>query len=126
MKDVLAHKTAAFRCCAECACTAFELPLREELSKLATFPYHGVLGQCTNPPKVSKRIRLTPILRLHIAIRAIRAVIAKEIQLRKTTPVMRRKATFHPVAGLFAVIVGQDTTGRKKKGRGPRVGRIRF
>jgi hypothetical protein len=33
---------------------------------------------------------------------AIRAVIAKEIQLCKATPPMRRKATFYPVAGLIA------------------------
>ena len=33
---------------------------------------------------------------------AIRAVIAKELLLCKTTPPMRRKATFYPVAGLFA------------------------
>ena len=35
------------------------------------------------------------------ALRSIRAVIAKEIQLCNTTPPMRRKATFYPVAGSF-------------------------
>jgi hypothetical protein len=47
----------------------------------------------------------TIILPLFSVVRllgTIRAVIAKEIQLCKSPPSMRRKATFYPVAGLLA------------------------
>ena len=44
---------------------------------------------------------ILPIFSVVRLLGTIRAVIAKEIQLCNTTPPMRRKATFYPVAGSF-------------------------
>ena len=38
-------------------------------------------------------------------LRTIRVVIAKELRLRKTTPPMRRKATFYPVGGSLQPVI---------------------
>ena len=60
----------------------------------------------------------------------IRVAIAKALQLRKTTSPMRRKATFHPVAGLFAGkerrLLARIAQAIGKRRGGPQVGGFAF